>query len=75
MKSEFVELNYCYLGIGHGIKNYTKLKEEDDILNILKNQSLYKIFSFDKWRITSELNTIFYLGDSHEDFNSNYRIL
>lgn len=75
MKSEFVELNYCYLGIGHGIKNYTKLKEEDDILNILKNQSLYKIFSFDKWRITSELNTIFYLGDSHEDFNSNKGII
>ena len=63
----------CYFGLSPRNK-YANMKEENAVLNELKTQNLIKekIFSFDIWNINSnQPNTKFYLGESHEVFNSN----
>ena len=68
------ELNALY-GLSPSVPEYTQRLEEDEYnLAILKKYKHIdnQIFSFDKWKITHSLITSsFYLGDSHEDFQSN----
>ena len=67
----------CYFGISPRI-NITGLEEGNSLLNDLKNNNLIvnKIFSFQEWDITSNpVKTKFYLGDSHNVFNSDTGII
>ena len=67
----------CYFGISPRV-NILGLEEENSILNHLKSNGLIvkKIFSFQEWDISSNpVKTKFYLGDSHNDFNSNTGII
>ena len=72
MKDIYHLFNYCYFGLSQGVNNFVDLKEEDVTLNSLKEKSFInkKIFSFDIWDLNLN-KTTFYLGDSHDDFNSN----
>jgi len=77
MKPLSVSVYNCYFGISPRV-NITGLEEGDSLLNNLKNNNLIvnKIFSFQEWDITSNpVKTKFYLGDSHNDFNSNTGII
>jgi hypothetical protein len=76
MKDIYHMFNYCYFGLSHGVNNFIELKEEDVTLNYLKEKDFIKkkIFSFDIWDLNKN-KTTFYLGDSHEDFNSNAGII
>ena len=67
----------CYFGISPRV-NITGLEEGDSTLNNLKNNDLIvnKIFSFKEWDINSNpVKTTFYLGDSHNVFNSDTGII
>ena len=66
-------LKRCYLGLLSKI-GYDGLDENYIFLNIIKKSAniTKRIFSFDKWRINNEsdlINTTFYLGEEHENFN------
>ena len=67
----------CYFGISPRV-NITGLEEGNFLLNELKNNGLIikKIFSFKEWDINSNpVKTTFYLGESHNDFNSNTGVI
>lgn len=67
----------CYFGISPKV-NIIGLEEGDSTLNHLKSNGLIekKIFSFQDWDISSNpVQTKFYLGYSHNDFNSNTGII
>jgi len=67
----------CYFGISPRA-NITGLEEGNVLLNELKDNNFIgkKIFSFQQWDIISNpVKTKFYLGDSHNDFNSNTGII
>jgi hypothetical protein len=76
MKDFYHIFSNCYFGLSHGVNNFVDLKEEDVTLNYLNKKAFInkKIFSFDIWNLNNN-KTTFYLGDSHEDFNSNAGII
>mgnify|MGYP003571395113 CR=1 FL=1 len=76
MKERKREISKCYFGLSRGVNNFESLKEEDITLNYLKKKNLInkKIFSFGIWNLTNN-RTTFYLGDSHENFNSSTGII
>ena len=76
MKDIYHPLISCYFGLSLGINNFVELKEEDVTLNYLKEKTFInkKIFSFDIWDLNKN-KTAFYLGDSHENFNTNTGII
>jgi len=76
MKEIYQQVSNCYFGLSHGVNNFESLKEEDVTLNYLKENNFInkKIFSFDIWNLNNN-KTTFYLGDSHENFNSNTGII
>ena len=66
--------NYCLFGLLNKKASFYKLQENQILLNQLKaiQPNIKKIFSFDKWEINKNvINSYFYFGDSHENFNSN----
>jgi len=73
-------INQCYFGLSKGVGNYQNINESQINLNMLKNKKFFaeKIFSFDKWTINENNNTInsfLYLGDIHENFFSKNGII
>ena len=77
MRPMYAKVYNCYFGISPRA-NITGLEEEISLLNVLKKNGLIleKIFSFKEWDINSNpVKTTFYLGDSHNDFNSNTGII
>ena len=65
----------CYLGLSSGYEESDELKDINSTLEYLKNTNQIdeKIFSLDKWNLSSDQNMIkskLYLGYSHKDFNS-----
>ena len=81
-KNSFSEevIYQCYFGLSKGLGNYQKITENEINLNMLKDQKYIgeKIFSFDKWTINENNNTInsfLYLGDIHENFLSKNGII
>ena len=77
MRPMYAKVYNCYFGISPR-GNITGLEEDISLLNVLKNNGLIlkKIFSFKEWDINSNpVKTTFYLGDSHNDFNSNTGII
>jgi len=76
MKERKREISKCYFGLSRGANNFESLKEEDVTLNYLKKKNFIgkKIFSFGIWNLTNN-RTTFYLGDSHENFNSSTGII
>ena len=76
MKEIYQQVNNCYFGLSHGVNTFESLKEEDVTLNYLKEKNFInkKIFSFDIWNLIN-FKTTFYIGDSHENFNSNTGII
>ena len=77
MRPILAKVYNCYFGISPRA-NITGLEEETSLLNDLKNNGLIlkNIFSFKEWDINSNpVKTIFYLGESHNDFNSNTGVI
>ena len=76
MKEIYQQVSNCYFGLSHGVNTFESLKEEDVTLNYLKEKNFInkKIFSFDIWNLIN-FKTTFYIGDSHENFNSNTGII
>ena len=77
MKPLFANIYNCFFGISPR-PNITGLEEGKSLLNHLKNNNLIakKIFSFQEWDIISNpIKTKFYLGDSHNNFNSDNGII
>lgn len=73
-------IKQCYFGLSKGLGNYQIISENQINLNMLKNKKFLdeKIFSFDKWIINKDKNTInsfLYLGDIHENFLSKNGII
>ena len=70
------DIDNCIAGFSRGIGNWNSLEENQTLLNQLyeTNQINKKIFSFDKWLINTEINSIkskFYIGSEHNNFLSN----
>jgi len=77
MRPLYANVYNCYFGISP-MDKIEGLEEGNSLLNDLKNNNLItkKIFSFQEWDIISNpIKTKFYLGDSHNDFNSNTGII
>ena len=77
MRPILAKVYNCYFGISPSA-NITGLEEQSSLLNDLKSNGLIlkKIFSFKEWDINSNpVKTTFYLGESHNDFNSNAGVI
>jgi len=77
MRPIFANVYNCHFGISPSA-NIIGLEEGNSLLNDLKNYNLIqkKIFSFQEWDIISNpVKTKFYLGDSHNVFNSDTGII
>ena len=70
----FTEYEKCYYGLSPSVPEKTQgLDKQEYNLAILKNNRSIdnQIFSFEKWEINKRfVKTTFYLGDSHEHFQS-----
>ena len=73
VKDDLRDLN-CYLGLSSGLEESIELRDKNNTLEYLKNtnQITEKKFSLDIWDLNSDqiINSKFYLGYSHKDFNS-----